>query len=104
MENTETNKNPLDNNKEETVNITKKNVFEFLLYIVGICLIAKGMTFYFDDLEVYTNQFNFREAKYVGGDAYNYIISAARSSAVMIKSLIWVILGCTSILVGRTIK
>lgn len=47
------------------------------------------MNYYSNDLAYGSyGVFDFDEKKYVGGDAYNYIISASRSSAVMIKSLI----------------
>ncbi len=60
------------------------------------------MNYYSNDLDCGSyGVFDFDEKKYVGGDAYNYIISASRSSAVMIKSLIWVVLGFCSIIVGR---
>ena len=48
------------------------------------------------DLDYNDNPFKFDEHRYVGGDAYNFIISAARSSAVMTKSLIWMVAGCSA--------
>lgn len=87
---------------EKTININPKKVFEYLLYVLGFIFLIKGFLLYSDDLFYTDNPMKFYEEHYVGGDAYNYIISAARSSAIMIKSLIWIVLGCFSILIGRT--
>ncbi len=66
--------------------------------------IMYGGYIYNQDLGYSSNPMDFHEERYVGGDAYNYIISASRSAAVMVKSLFWVILGCTSIIISRTIR
>ena len=71
--------------------------------VLGVVFIIIGINYYGEDLECGSyGVFDFDEKKYVGGDAYNYIISASRSSAVMIKSLIWFVLGSCSIIIGRT--
>lgn len=89
--------------KSETVNINISLVVEIALYIIGAILLYFAFKWYNSDLEVWRegDPFMFYEKRYVGGDAYNYIISASRSAAVVSKSLIWTILGCTSILAGR---
>ena len=47
-----------------------------------------GINYYSNDLNCsFYGVSDFDEKKYVGGDVYNYIISASRSSAVMIKNL-----------------
>ena len=90
--------------KEKTVNLDFTKIFEWALYVFGIVFIFWGVNYYFKDLKFGDNPLKFYEEKYVGGDAYNYIISAARSTALMVKSLIWVVLGCSSIIIGRTIS
>lgn len=89
--------------KSETVNLNISLIVEIALYVVGAILLWFAFKWYNNDLEVWSKNdpFMFFEKRYVGGDAYNYIISASRSAAVVTKSLIWTILGCTSILVGR---
>ena len=89
--------------KSETVNINISLIVEIALYVVGAILLWFAFKWYNNDLEVWSKNdpFMFSEKRYVGGDAYNYIISASRSAAVVTKSLIWTILGCTSILAGR---
>lgn len=89
--------------KSDTVNINISFVIEIILYVIGAILLWFAFKWYNNDLEVWSKSdpFMFSEKRYVGGDAYNYIISASRSSAVVTKSLIWTILGCTSILAGR---
>lgn len=89
---------------EQNVNINFANILKWLLVIVGLCFIMYGFVLYRHDVEYsYNDPMRFYERSYVGGDAYNYIISAARSTAIMVKSLIWFVLGCTSIIVSRTI-
>lgn len=97
---------PVENElkKEETINFELHHVIEFALYIVGIVLIILCISKYGQDLETYSGEFRFSEKSYVGGDAYNYIISAARSTAVMVKSLIFAVLGSSSIICGLLIR
>lgn len=89
--------------KSDTVNINISLVIEITLYVIGAILLWFAFKWYNNDLEVWSKSdpFMFSEKRYVGGDAYNYIISASRSAAIVTKSLIWTILGCTSILAGR---
>lgn len=89
--------------KSDTVNINISLVIEITLYVIGAILLWFAFKWCNNDLEVWSKSdpFMFSEKRYVGGDAYNYIISASRSAAVVTKSLIWTILGCTSILAGR---
>lgn len=89
--------------KSETINLNISLIVEIALYVVGAILLWFAFKWYNNDLEVWSKNdpFMFSEKRYVGGDAYNYIISASRSAAVITKSLIWTILGCTSILAGR---
>lgn len=89
--------------KNETVNLNISLIVEIAFYVVGTILLWFAFKWYNNDLEVWrkSDPFMFSEKRYVGGDAYNYIISASRSAAVVTKSLIWTILGCTSILAGR---
>ena len=84
--------------REEDFNLTA--VLQWLFYILGAVLIVMSVVKYNADLETYHDEFHFDEIGYVGGDAYNYIISAARSTAIMIKSLILALFGCTSIIAG----
>lgn len=93
----------LETTKSDTVNLNISLIVEIALYVVGAILLWFAFKWYNNDLEVWSKNdpFMFSEKKYVGGDAYNYIISASRSAAVVTKSLIWTILGCTSILAGR---
>lgn len=94
---------PSGNGKSETITINTSLVIEIALYVIGAILLYFAYKWYNNDLYVWSKNdpFMFSEKRYVGGDAYNYIISASRSAAVVTKSLIWTILGCTSILAGR---
>ena len=84
--------------REEDIDLNA--ILQWLFYILGAVLIVMSVIKYNADLETYKDEFHFDEISYVGGDAYNYIISAARSTAIMIKSLILALFGCTSIIAG----
>ncbi len=84
--------------REEDIDLNA--ILQWLFYILGAVLIVMSVIKYNADLETYKDEFHFDEIGYVGGDAYNYIISAARSTAIMIKSLILALFGCTSIIAG----
>lgn len=92
----------MENGEQKTVEIKFYKILMYILYLLGVIFIIKGFYYYFQDLDYNQDPLLFYEKKYVGGDAYNYIISASRSTAVLIKSLIWIVLGCFSILTGRT--
>ena len=89
---------------EETVEFKWATVLSWALYIVGAILIIMCIVKLNQDLTTYSGEFRFEEESYVGGDAYNYIISAARSAAVMTKALIYGVLGSSSIITGLLIK
>ncbi len=89
---------------EETVEFKWATVLSWALYIVGAILIIMCIVKLNQDLTTYSGEFRFEEESYVGGDAYNYIISAARSAAVMTKALIYGVLGSSSIISGLLIK
>lgn len=89
---------------EETVEFKWTTVLTWLLYIVGAILIIMCVVKLNQDLTTYSGEFRFKEESYVGGDAYNYIISAARSAAVMTKALIYGVLGSSSIISALLIK
>ena len=90
--------------KNETVNINPLKVTEWLLYVIGGVCLAIGFYYYSNDVNYNNTPCDFYQQQYVGGDAYNLIITASRSTAIMVKSLIWIVLGCSSIIVGRTIN
>ena len=92
------------NNQKVTLNFSK--ILRVIAYVIGIISIIVSFVIYCLDLPTYGGPFDFVEETYVGGDAYNYIISAARSTAVMVKSLIWMVFGCTMLIIGHlsTIK
>lgn|SRR5574344_508110 len=105
MENNQDNELVVDNgtaSKSSVVRIDNLKLVELALYVIGAILIIISLTYFFSDLEIRSSGdlFEFKEKLYVGGDAYNFIISAARSSAIMTKSLIMAVLGCSSIIAG----
>ena len=93
---------------KETVSQEKKStvskIFAVVFYIAGAVLIGFAVYYLSKDLQPkysFAGEYYFIEYEYVGGDAYNYIISAARSTAIMVKALIYAVLGCTSLILGR---
>ena len=84
------------NNENVTIKIA--SLLQWGLIILGLILIFMSIFKYGNDLDTYNGEYKFDEISYVGGDAYNCIISAARSTAVMVKSLILAVLGSTSLI------
>lgn len=89
---------------EENITFKIASLLQWGLIILGLILIFMSISKYGDDLETYNGEYKFDEISYVGGDAYNCIISATRSTAVMVKSLILAVLGSTSIISGLLLK
>lgn len=88
-----------ETNDKVTFKVT--TILKIVFYIVGVISIIVAWKWYNYDLEIYSDDpFKFFEKTYVGGDAYNYIISSTRSTALMIKSLIWMVFGCSSLIIG----
>ena len=90
---------------ETNGNIGRK-FLSVLFYIVGIALIGVCIYYLSNDLRPeysFEKNYYFDPKEYVGGDAYNYIISATRSTAIMVKSLIYAVLGCISLILGQLI-
>ena len=86
---------------KETVSISAEKIVEWGCYVLGVIFVIIAFVKMGKDLDYNDNPFSFYEHRYVGGDAYNYIISAARSSAVMVNSLIWMVAGCSALIIGR---
>ncbi len=93
--------NNSSNEKKDTINISAGKIVEWGCYALGLAFVIIAFIKMGNDLDCGDNPFRFYEHRYVGGDAYNYIISAARSSAVMVKSLIWMVAGCSALIIGR---
>ncbi len=89
--------------KEKLKNITAVRVVEYAMYVVGVVFLAFAIYYYCSDLllKFDGDEYDFYEKKYVTVDAYNYIISATRSSTVMIKSLILALTGFATIIIGQ---
>ena len=82
----------------------RRTLLAALFYIVGAVLLGVCIYYLSNDLKPeysWASEYYFDPKKYVGGDAYNYIISATRSTAIMVKSLIYAVLGSTSIIFAR---
>lgn len=82
----------------------RRKLLAALFYIVGAVLIGICIYYLSNDLRPeysFEKHYYFDPKEYVGGDAYNYIISAARSTTIMVKSLIYAVLGSTSIIFAR---
>lgn len=103
--------NPLDETQSPTepqkTNCQKSTVskiFAVLFYLAGVILICVAIYYLNNDLSPrysFSGLYDFDEHEYVGGDAYNFIISASRATGILVKSLIYTVLGCTSLVLGR---
>ncbi len=89
--------------KNATVEVCARKIVEYTMYVVGVVLLCFAISVYSNDLclKFPRDEFEFHERKYVAVDAYNYIISASRSSAVMVKSLILAVSGFATIIIGQ---
>lgn len=86
------------------IDIKINTLLQCIFYILGTILIVMSVMKYGADLETYFDEYHFNEISYVGGDAYNYIISTTRSTTIMVKSLILALYGCTSIIAGLILR
>lgn len=94
------------NNDREKIAIVEmyvRKIAEYAMYAAGVVLLCLAVSVYSSDLTLkfHGDEFEFHERKYVAVDAYNYIISASRSSAVMVKSLILAVSGFATIIIGQ---
>lgn len=84
-----------------------KIFLSIIFYLLGVALIVVCIMYLSNDLQPeysFERMYYFKQKEYVGGDAYNYIISAARSTAIMVKALVYAVLGCTSLILGQLIN
>lgn len=96
---------PTSNQKETDIHWGTKQIVSTVLFVIGGIFLIFAFKFLCSDLDTYDgSQFKFQEEQYVGGDAYNYIISAARSTTIMVKSLIDAVIGCSSIILGQLVN
>lgn len=86
------------------IDIKINTLLQCIFYILGTILIVMSVMKYGADVETYVDEYHFDEISYVGSDAYNFIISATRSTTIMVKSLILAVFGCTSIIAGLTLR
>lgn len=89
---------------EEVVKLKTSAMLQWGLYALGAILIILSIWQFSEDVGTLGDPYFIDETRYVGGDAYNFIITAARSTAIMVKSLILAVLGCTSIISGLLLK
>lgn len=93
------------NQKETVIHIGTKQIVSTVLFVIGGIFLIFAFKFLSEDLDTYDGSpFKFQEEQYVGGDAYNYIISAARSTTIMVKSLVNAVIGCSSIILGQLVN
>ena len=90
-----------DSSKSDSVNVSMPKVIEYGCYVLAVIFLIVAIVVYNKDLQCIDGPFGFREHRYVGGDAYNYIISASRSTAVMVKCLILTVSGFSFMIIGR---
>ena len=90
--------------ENESKKFSFSTLLQWIFYIAGIVLIVMSIMKYGQDLNTYRGEYRFDEISYVGGDAYNCIISASRSTAVMVKSLILAVWGCSLFISGLLLR
>ena len=60
--------------KSDSVNVSIAKIIEYGCYMLAIIFLIAAIVVYNQDLRCTGGPFEFREHRYVGGDAYNYII------------------------------
>lgn len=84
--------------------IDKSKIGAWIFYILGIVCLLFAQNFFFDDLDLNgADRCHFYEKIYVEGDAllYNILISATRSTAIMVRGLILAVCGCAFLIMGK---
>ena len=78
---------------------------QLFFILIGLVFISVSV-YYFNKSNNYINDDPFKslDKKYVGGDAYNYIIAASYASTFMLKSLWHLLLGTCLILFSKKYK
>ncbi|AXG70025.1 hypothetical protein KORDIASMS9_02254 [Kordia sp. SMS9] len=88
----------------------KKNDINNTLIAAGILFLIVAGYFFYDSFEymlqkensfIYDEKFGGMNKKYVGGDAYNFIIAGTYSTTIMLRSVVFTILGCVCLLLGK---
>ncbi|MBC8757216.1 hypothetical protein H2O64_21280 [Kordia sp. YSTF-M3] len=80
-------------------------------YVIGVILIAISLYFFVDsygytlkESKDFLNNVSYEgmNKKFVEGDAYNYIIAGTYSTTMMLRSVVFAIIGCTFLLLSKT--
>ena len=73
-----------------------------LLYLTGFILLGVSIYFFYESFSYMVIDENGQlDKKFVGGDAYNYIISGTYSTTIMLRSLLFAVLGSVFLLMGK---
>ncbi|MFK7750890.1 MAG: hypothetical protein AB8B65_21045 [Kordia sp.] len=88
----------------------KNNDIKSTLIILGILSLCVAGYFFYDSFHYMLyqdNNYSFSsgytgmDKKFVGGDAYNFIIAGTYSTTIMLRSVVFTILGCVFLLLGK---
>jgi hypothetical protein len=97
----------MDDNIEKTAK-NEMPTLKWIWYVIGIvCFIfaltylVKANDFLAGNAKMFTNNFKGMDLKYVGGDAYNYIIAGTYSTTLTVRALFFAFLGGICLLMGK---
>lgn len=66
-----------------------------------IVYLSKANSFLDGTAKMFGDAYSSMSKRYVGGDAYNYIIAGTYSTTVTVRALIFAVLGSVSLIMGK---
>lgn len=68
---------------------------------IALCYLLQANAFLFGTAKIFGTEYGLMMKEYVGGDAYNIIIAGTYSTTLTVRALIFTVLSCSSIIVGK---
>ena len=72
-----------------------------IFLLIALCYLLQANTFLFGTAKIFGTEYGLMMKEYVGGDAYNFIIAGTYSTTLTVRALIFTVLSCTSVIVGK---
>lgn len=91
-------------NKDNLINLKIHWIWYILgaiCFIITIVYLVKANAYLDGTARMMGDYYDSMAKKYVGGDAYNYIIAGTYSTTITIRALIFCVLGIGSIIIGK---
>lgn len=76
-------------------------IISVIFFIFAFVYLSQANDYIDNSAKMMSNNDSGMSQRYVGGDAYNYIIAGTYSTTISIRALIFCILGIGSIIIGK---